>query len=509
MPVVEGLLTLEELGVWRDHGLLLSASRLVVPDKSCTTILLKSGAGRSSLAYALAGLPLLVSRLSLTGRGAFRLGPRVDLSAAYWTEKAALVPQDYFRYLTELRVSDELLFALENISVPRHEADLRVQRAARLLGIDALLDRNPLTLSGGEVQRLGIAVAISTTPELLVLDEPFAELDAGMLAILEELLIHTLPAEGIATCIITAGVTRAFVEGTQIVTSDRGHLSSNTRRSVDELETLDGIYLIHARGAERGRGGRKPAGSQADPSRVPLISVVNLTFTYSRARPPALKEITFDLWRGEMVALTGPNGAGKSTLLALLLGFENLAPGCVIADGRVDIHRQPRYLRDRSGIAFQTYHHSFLGDTIREELALAFNARILLARVTETEPAYAAASIDEIIDRFNLGEVATEVIDNVPTSPRRLLAVATALLQARDLIVLDEPTAGLDGNGRRILLNEMTRLRKESLLGLIVSHDREFVTATCGVEMHIRDGKLAEVRSGEQIGFHQGLGLSS
>src|ERR1700730_5330765 len=192
------ILAIEGLEIRRGAELFRSAHRLDLSKNRCTTVLLKSGAGRSTLAHLFAGLPLLTDRLTSSGKATFAETVSADVGAATWRDRAALVPQNYYRYITELRVIDELVFALENSALSQEDARLRVVATARELEIEELLDRNPLTLSGGEVQRLAIAVALCVRPELLILDEPFGELDTSILPHLENLLVSRLPARGIS-----------------------------------------------------------------------------------------------------------------------------------------------------------------------------------------------------------------------------------------------------------------------------------------------------------------------
>lgn len=495
---VEGqeVLSIRGLRLIFDEKVLLEAESVSLERGRCTTLLMRSGSGRSSVARMLSGLPVINPRFTFSGEARYGKASPSSIDNPSWRHIVALVPQNFFRYLTEFRVIDEMLCLLEIANVPEHLAYARVREAANRVGITHLLSRNPLTLSGGEIQRLAVAAALCRDPEILILDEPFAELDLEILPELEVLLADVLPAQGVSVCIITDTVTESLLRR-----SNSYYLRGHQLLPIESVQVAqlghECIYLSSEVGLDLAQEGSVRANDERDCRPVIrydasdiLYTLEDLTFYYPRQRHAALEKLTAQFCRGRSIAVTGENGAGKSTLLSILLGFEPVPKSSL----RLAVHKDNELsfaaMRARSGVVFQTYHHYFFGSTVLEELELAFENRVKRSIHYSRAPAYQISDPQEAIKRFNLASVMGEIVDNISMQERRLLALAGALIQMIDILILDEPTAGLDACGRMLLIREIERIERRYSLMVVISHDRPFLKCSCDYELALRRGRL-------------------
>jgi energy-coupling factor transport system ATP-binding protein len=400
-----------------------------------------SGSGKSTALLGIAGL--LDRSTGGESVGALRVLGRVGI-----------VFQDPETQLVMARASDDVAFGLENRCVPTAEIWPRVHAALADVGFPYPDDHPTTALSGGEKQRLAFAGVVALDPDVLLLDEPTANLDADGARLVRDL---------IARC-------RAARRTIVLVDHD----------TYAALPLVDRVVEL---AAHRAAAPAAPTGHPA-PGAV-LVSARDATFRYPGGDGVALDGVDLDIRAGEAVALTGPNGSGKSTLALLLAGLLRPVRGTVV-DARGDpLARLPAaQLVRRVGTVFQDPEHQFVRGRVDDELALG----PLRSGAT---PAAARARAAELLGRLRLAPLAAANPFTLSGGEKRRLSVATALATDPPLLVFDEPTFGQDRVTYAELVTQLRAARDAGRGIVFASHDRALIAALADREIRLAAGRAA------------------
>jgi energy-coupling factor transport system ATP-binding protein len=380
-----------------------------------------SGGGKSTLLRALAGLVPHFHGGRFSGR--VEVGG-LDTRRARPAELAGTVAtlfQDPEDQVVFTRVAAEVAFGLENLGTPPAEIAPRAAGALAAVGAAHLAERQVAELSGGELQRVCLASVLALEPALLLLDEPTSQLDP----------------EGAATAIELARDS-----GAAVVVSEQ--------RPERVLEACDRVLFVEEGRLREGSRlppawlPREPQTPSAAPSGPGVCRLDEVSFAYDAV--PVVEGASLELGRGEIVSLVGPNGSGKTTLAKLAAGLLEPAAGVVERNGRACYLSQDpgRYLvRERAD----------------EEAALAVGGD--LDRARRALAAVGLAGFEERHPR------------DLSSGERERLALASVLVAEPDLLVLDEPTRGVDPE-RKDELAALLRTQAPGRATLVVTNDLVF-----------------------------------
>jgi energy-coupling factor transport system ATP-binding protein len=412
----------------------LDGVSLVVEPGERVLLLGSSGSGKSTLLRALSGLVphfhvgRFACRVEVAGRDTRACRP-AELAGA-----VAMVFQDPEEQTVLTRVRAEVAFGLENVGTPPSRIFPRALRALADAGVSHLADRAVTELSGGELQRVCLASAFALEPDLLLLDEPTSQLDPVGAATLLELVADS----GAAVVFSEQRTEQALALATRVVFLEGGRIC------------LDGPVDAARGWLARHRPAWVDAAWPPDPRGGDdvVCTLRNVSFAYDGA-PPAVESVDLNVRRGEVVVLSGPNASGKTTLAKLAVGLLQPCAGRVERSGRASLLLQDpgRYVvRDRA----------------EAEVALGVGGDLESAR-----RALASVGLD--------GKESRHPRD-LSSGERERLALASVLVTEPDLLVLDEPTRGVDPERKRELA---IRLRAEAdrRATLVVTHDRAFAAA--------------------------------
>lgn len=437
-----------------------------------------SGSGKSTLTFVFNGLIPHLFGGEFFGEALVCNHKVPETPPAVLSEQVAVVLQNTDAYLFCGTVEAELLFGLERSPIPAHQYDQRIQEILAFLGIEHLRHRAPYELSGGEKQLAALASALCLNPRIMILDEPFAHLDAPNRRRLRQALA-TVHRSGTTVIVAEHLVDDFLLDVNRCLVMERGRV----RFDGPPRETLPHLM----------EGGLvpqypQPPGEQAPLGQESLLKVSEVSF-YREGRP-VLDKVSFTLRAGERVAVTGPNGSGKTTLVKILGGCLKPDKGCALWNGR-DIDKIPPPVRVRHvGVSFQNPNDQFFKVRVEDEIWAG--PKILEKKGFPVDHEWVA----HIFDLFGLRPLKEHSPYRLSEGEKKRVALASVLAMKPQVLVLDEPTAGQDGRFRQELAELLQCLSKSRQIALVVvTHDTDFARATCARRLLLERGRLVEDRA--------------
>ena len=460
---------------WRHAGrknAALSGVDLDIAPGERVLVLGPSGSGKSTLMGGLAGL------LGGAEEGEASGSLTVDgVAPADARGRVGLLMQDPEAQVVLARVGDDVAFGMENVGVPREEIWPRVKEALSAVGLDVPLDHSTTELSGGQKQRLAMASILAMGPGLLLLDEPTANLDPSGVAEVRDVVASVVEHTGATLVVVEhrVDVWASLVDRVIVVADGRLAADGPLRQVLEEQgEALRerGIWLPG--GDVAAEVGPAPESAPASSEAAPIARVTDLTIGYDQDAP-VRSGINLTLERGVSTCIVGANGAGKSTFALTLAGLLKPIAGTVEVETSDGTHGDPhewssKQLLGRMSMVFQEPEYQFLASTVAEELAIGPRA----AGMSEEE---ITPLVEEHMEALGLAKLARANPMTLSGGEKRRLSVATALVSAPELLILDEPTFGQD---RGTWLGIVRLLRAALARGVTlvsITHDPAFVAA--------------------------------
>ena len=400
-------------------------------------VLGRSGSGKSTLLRALAGLVphfhggRFSGSVIVTG-----LDTRSTAPAALAGTVATLF-QDPEDQIVFERVSSEVSFGPENLALQPAEVARRVASSLAAVGAEHLLDRSTRDLSGGELQRVCLAAALALEPQLLLLDEPTSQLDPEGAAAFLELVEGLARERGMSVVLSEQRPALPLEICDRVIFLDQGRLLLDAPRTqaIEWLEENAPVFVEPPWLYDK----------QAGEPGTTICRLEKIGYAY-RPGIPALGNVSLELRRGEVVALAGPNGSGKTTLAKLACGLLETQEGQVVRNGRAG------YLSQDPG-------RYVVCERAEDEVALGIEGDLPRARRWLAE--------------LGLGGSERRHPRDLSSGERERLGLAAVLATEPDLLILDEPTRGVDPERKRAL-GEMLRAGSSGRATLLVSHDLAF-----------------------------------
>jgi energy-coupling factor transport system ATP-binding protein len=369
-------------------------------------------------------------------------------------------PDDQFMATT---VEDEVALALEWQAVPRDDMHARVGTALRLLGLTGMASRSVFTLSQGEKQKCVLAAVLAAAPDVIVMDEPTANLSPDATDELAGICLQ-LKRRGIT--VVIADHRLYWLRGVldKLLVLDGGRMAYYREKSAggDPLDALGGhpgLEKWGLRSVAVARGALPPAAS----AERFAVEVRRVSYHYPR-RPDILAGFSAGVPRQAVTAVVGRNGAGKTTLARLLSGLCRPQAGTILHDGAA---LRQKFCREQTAFVMQHMEVQLYMRTVRDELL--FSA----ARKTPEETRRREAG--HWLKVFRLDALAERHPHSLSGGEKQRLVVACALMKAPSLLILDEPTSGLDGRNMRIIAEQLSLFAARGGAVLLITHDLELL----------------------------------
>ncbi len=474
-----------------------------------------SEAGKSTLAACINGLVPHFFRGKFSGEVQV-CGKNTRTSrVAEMAEVTGMVFQDFEAQLFSTNVELEVAFGLENFNVPREEIARRVDEALRFVGLENMKRRPPATLSGGQKQKLAIASVLAMYPKVLVMDEPTTDLDPISKAGVFEIANHLRQRDDL-TLLVVEHETEEVLEAQKILLLDEGKLiryapAHEVLREVDLLEQhgvmpLGVTKYFHrmginshapltiAEGLQKFKDNQWRLSEatyeslkQQDQAReqrygAPLIRCENLQFAYPNGTQ-ALRGINLEIRRGEIVAIVGQNGSGKTTLVKHFNGLLMPTGGQIWVDGRPTREQGVFELGRKVGYVFQNPDHQIFSNTVYDEVAFTL-------RLRKVDEKTIRQSVTEALEAVGLAGYENADPFSLTKSGRQRVAVASVLAAKPEILILDEPTTGLDYNEQRSMMNLVRRLNEQGSTIIFVTHHMWVVAEYAHRVYVMKDGQI-------------------
>lgn len=493
----------------------LKGISLEIPRGQFVVILGPSGAGKSTLCYSLNGLIPGFIKGELTGEVTVFGRSTRKAKVSQLAELVDLVFQDFEAQLFSTNVELEVAFGPENFGLSREEIRRRIADALRVVRLTGLEHREPATLSGGQKQRLAIASVLSIHPKMICMDEPTTDLDPlgkeGVFAVARDLKTNKD-----MTLLIVEHETEESVDADRVIVMQDGQIKADgtpaeilTRvdwlreigvqplgatelcarlgesplpLTVEEavVQLRDRGYRIDRSEYEKLRAEESGRAARYGPT---VIRVEGLTHCYTNG-VKALTGVDLEIRQGEFVAVVGQNGSGKTTLVKHINGLLKPTSGKVLVSGQETVRLPISQLGRMVGYVFQNPDHQIFAETVEDEVAFGpRNFGVLREEI--------AARVKEALSAVGLTGYEKEDPFSLTKGERQRVAVASILAAKPDVIILDEPTTGLDYREQRSMMELVRALNEAGHTIIAVTHTMWVVAEYAHRMIVVRDGKIA------------------
>lgn len=482
-----------------------------------------SGCGKSTLAHCINGLipnsypGKATGSLTIGGKDAFSQG-LFALSKTVGT-----VLQDSDGQFIGLTVAEDIAFALENDCVPTQEMHETVQKIAKLVNVEQVLGHAPHEISGGQKQRVALGGVMVGDVDILLFDEPLANLDPATgkqaISLIDEIQKHT----GCAVIIIEHRVEDVLYRPVdRIVLMEDGRIrfdgSPDALLSTDLLPQggireplyvtalkyagvtltadmrpsyLPELVLSDSQKAQVRHWFASQPPAPAQPEKPVQLQVKNLDFTYSGGHH-ALRGISLEVHKGEMLSIVGTNGAGKSTFSKVICGFENAQSGTITLNGLDLSTLSIKERADHIGYVMQNPNQMISKNQIFDEVALGLRNR----GVSEEE---IRPQVEETLKICGLYPFRNWPISALSYGQKKRVTIASILVLKPEILLLDEPTAGQDLRHYTEIMDFLCELNRQGITVILITHDMHLMLEYTPRAVVFHDGQVIADRSGAEV----------
>lgn len=432
-----------------------------------------SGSGKSTMIRAFNGLIPHFYGGSVWGRVTVDGQDTRSVPPAKLAGVVGMVFQDPENQLVMTNVENEMAFGLENLALPRREMAERIASYGEYFGLAPYLKRFIPQLSGGEKQKVALASVLAMRPKYIVLDEPTSQLDDESASLYLEFLHKLNREQGVGIILVEHRLERCMRYAQRVLFMEDGAIVADgtPQQVMPRMRSENLVADLRREVPENGHGDV-------------VLAAKGLTFAYDG--DAVLRHLDLEIKRREVVAIIGANGSGKSTLLRQLNGLLRPGAGTVTVLGKDVADATPARLARDIGYLGQNPNNYLFEETLRKELE--FTLRSLGVERSEWDERIAWA-----LKVLNLERYRDSFPRDLSCGERERSALAAILVGRPRILVLDEPTRGLDHWNKMQLAAVLGALREEGMTTIMVTHDYRFVAEHATRVLALRDGALSAV----------------
>jgi len=481
-----------------------------IEDGTFILVMGHGGSGKSTLCCSLNGLVPNFFKGSYQGRVLVKGQEVARKKVADMSRLVGLVLQDFEAQLFSTNVELEMAFGPENHCLPRPEIERRIDRYLSFVGLERLRRREPATLSGGQKQRLAIGSVLALEPEILAMDEPTTDLDPkGREEVL--FLADHLKEKG-QTLLVVDHEPETAANAQQVWLMKEGQVisqgaPSEILRDVPRMEscgvkphplvelfrsmnwsgsplTVESAIGLIEKNQRIERQGSKVSPPPDRPLKgQPLLKADGLRYSYPTHAVEALGGIDLAIHEGEFIALLGQNGSGKTTLAKHFNGLLKPTSGRMFVKNREVTEYRHREMARIVGYVFQNPDHQIFARTVLEEVG--FGLKVLGEPHKRIE-----SHVAEALEHVGLKGYEDRAPFALTKGERQQVAVASVLATQPQVIILDEPTTGLDYRHQRSMMEMLKRLNRAGHTVIIITHSMWVAAEYAARTIVMKDGSI-------------------
>ncbi|OPA76069.1 heme ABC transporter ATP-binding protein [Paenibacillus selenitireducens] len=453
-----------------------------------------SGSGKSTLAHCINGLIPFTYEGKLEGTMTLHGESTTGKSIFEISQSVGTILQDLDGQFIGLSVGEDVAFSFENDGVPRAQMKQEVERALTTVNMLDYIDQSPHDLSGGQKQRVSLAGILSTQADILLFDEPLANLDPASgkqamkmiddihqqtnktIIIIEHRIEDVLEQLIDRIVVMSEGEIQAIGTPDEILSSDilRKHglreplYIEALKYAGCELSAADELTQLHHINVPKFENAltswyNAGTASTSSPSKQPLLDVQNVRFSYD-GEHEVIRGVSFQVQTGEIVALLGNNGAGKSTLSHLIMGIVRQSSGEIRLQGEEIRNWSIRKRGEQIGYVMQNPNQMITQHMIWDEVALGLTIRGVSKETID-------AKVEHILRICGLYPYRNWPISALSYGQKKRVTIAAVLAMEPKLIILDEPTAGQDYKHYTEFMEFIAELARTGLSFIFITHD--------------------------------------
>ncbi len=432
-----------------------------------------SGSGKSTLCRALNGLIPHFYGGSVSGTVTVDGQDTRVFSTAKLAGTIGMVFQDPENQLVMTNVENEMAFGMENLELAKKEMTERVNYYSQYFDIERFFKRFIPELSGGEKQKVALASVLAMRPKYIVLDEPTSQLDEETAALFLDFLHRLNREQGVAIILIEHRLERCLRFAKRVVLMEDGRIAAdgNPDKVVPILYDKGLISDFRRQVKEDGHN-------------LIILSAKNLSFAYGQAL--ILQNLDLDVMGQEVVAIVGANGSGKSTLLKHLNGLLRPKLGNVELFGKDIAKSTTASMAREIGYLGQNPNNYLFEDSLQKELEFTLrNLKIAKEQWPER--------IDWTLRVLDMERFRHSFPRDLSCGQRERAALASVIVGKPKILILDEPTRGMDYWNKMKLAAIIESLKDEGMTTVLVTHDYRFVAEHANRVLLLSDGRLSDL----------------
>ncbi len=500
-----------------------------------------SGSGKSTLVRVINGLIPYFYGGELTGKVVVNGTETLSTSLKRLSPEIGFIFQNPENQLFMSDVKNEIAFGLENLGISREVIHERIEEIIDLVGIEDLVGRSLNTLSGGEKQKVAIASILAMRPSILILDEPTAELDPDAAKRVLDLVADIFRKTRMTIILIEHRIDRVLHYVDRAIIMKEGMIHQDGNPAMVFSSPLDDLGILIPPCVQVGKAlniqplpldletletklretiptlapqtttnhhdphpkSHKPPRTTTTPiqnptnhteisknynkikeSRNPLMVMHDVSFGYE-PNLPVLQNLSMQIYRGEFIGLVGPNGSGKTTLLKLLNGILKPTQGHILFKGEDIKKKSIAQLAEDIGYIFQNPSIQFYQDTVEEEVEFILKQRKLPEALIQTRVA-------KVLNQFDLEKYRSNYPRYLSIGEQQKIALASIIVNSPQILLLDEPTHGMDYGKKQELYRFLNEYNKQGNAVILASHDMESIAQYADRVIYVRETQILD-----------------